>query len=56
MAYSIDLADIYRRVANLIDRILGGPNPGDIPFYQPTKFATPCARRKQGHRAGLSFA
>jgi putative tryptophan/tyrosine transport system substrate-binding protein len=38
MAYSIDLADIYRRVANLIDKILRGANPGDIPFYQPTKF------------------
>jgi putative tryptophan/tyrosine transport system substrate-binding protein len=39
MAYSIDLADISRRLANLIDRILKGANPGDIPFYQPTKFA-----------------
>ena len=38
MAYSIDLADIYRRAANLIDKILRGANPGDIPFYQPTKF------------------
>jgi putative ABC transport system substrate-binding protein len=38
MAYSIDLADIYRRLANLIDKILRGANPGDIPFYQPTKF------------------
>jgi putative ABC transport system substrate-binding protein len=39
MAYGSDLADIYRRVANLIDKILrGGANPGDIPFYQPTKF------------------
>ena len=38
MAYSIDLADTYRRLANLIDKILKGANPGDIPFYQPTKF------------------
>jgi putative ABC transport system substrate-binding protein len=38
MAYSIDQAEIYRRVANLIDKILRGANPGDIPFYQPTKF------------------
>jgi putative ABC transport system substrate-binding protein len=38
MAYSIDLADNYRRLANLTDRILRGANPGDIPFYQPTKF------------------
>ena len=39
MAYSVDLADISRRLANLIDKILKGANPGDIPFYQPTKFA-----------------
>jgi len=38
MAYSTDQADIWRRVANLIDKILRGANPGDIPFYQPTKF------------------
>src|SRR3954451_6223717 len=38
MAYSIDVADIFRRLANLVDKILKGTNPGDIPFYQPTKF------------------
>jgi len=29
---------MYRRLANLIDTILKGANPGEIPFYQPTKF------------------
>jgi ABC-type uncharacterized transport system substrate-binding protein len=38
MAYSVDLADIYRRLASLIDKILKGASPGDIPFHQPTKF------------------
>jgi len=38
MAYSIDLADIYRHLASVIDSILKGANPGDIPFYQPTKY------------------
>jgi putative tryptophan/tyrosine transport system substrate-binding protein len=38
MAYSIDQAEIYRHLANLIDKIFRGANPGDIPFYQPTKF------------------
>jgi putative ABC transport system substrate-binding protein len=38
MTYSIDLGDVYRRVANLIDKILRGASPKDIPFYQPTKF------------------
>jgi putative ABC transport system substrate-binding protein len=39
MAYSIDQPDVYRRLANLIDKILRGADPGDIPFYQHTKFA-----------------
>ena len=38
MSYSADLADIYRRVANQIAEILKGARPGEIPFYQPTKF------------------
>jgi putative ABC transport system substrate-binding protein len=38
MAYTIDLGDVYRRIANIIDNILKGASPGDIPFYQPTKF------------------
>ena len=38
MAYSIDNADNFRRLANLIDKILKGASPGDIPFFQPTKF------------------
>lgn len=38
MAYSTDLLDVQRRCANLIDRILEGDNPGDIPFYQQTRF------------------
>jgi putative tryptophan/tyrosine transport system substrate-binding protein len=38
MAYSIDQADMYRRLANIIDKILRGANPGDIPFYRPNKF------------------
>jgi putative tryptophan/tyrosine transport system substrate-binding protein len=38
MAYSIDLADIFRRTAGQIAEILKGTRPGDIPFYQPTHF------------------
>jgi putative ABC transport system substrate-binding protein len=38
MAYSIDLPDTFRRLANLIDKVLKGSSPADIPFYRPTKF------------------
>jgi putative ABC transport system substrate-binding protein len=38
MAYSFDLVELNKRVANDIDAILRGANPGEIPFYQATKF------------------
>ena len=38
IAYSFDLADLNKRVANDIDAILRGENPGDIPYYQASKF------------------
>jgi len=38
MAYSFDLIEVYKRVANDIDAILRGAKPGDIPIYQVTKF------------------
>lgn len=38
MAYSTDLPDTFRRFANLVDKVLRGANPGDLPFYRPTKF------------------
>lgn len=38
IAYSFDLADLNKRVADNIDAILRGASPGDIPFYQNTKF------------------
>ena len=38
MAYASDRADTLRQAANAVDQILKGANPGDIPFYQATKF------------------
>jgi putative ABC transport system substrate-binding protein len=38
MAYSFDLVELYKRAANNIDAILKGAKPGDIPFYQASKF------------------
>jgi putative ABC transport system substrate-binding protein len=38
MAYSFDLTELFERAADDIHAILGGANPGDIPFYQASKF------------------
>jgi putative ABC transport system substrate-binding protein len=38
MAYSFDLTELIKRVASDIDAILRVANPGDIPYYQVSKF------------------
>src|SRR5882757_2688633 len=38
MAYTVDLAELLRRMADDVHQILKGTKPGDIPIYQPTKF------------------
>jgi putative ABC transport system substrate-binding protein len=38
ISYGPNYADLFRRAADMVDEILHGKKPGDIPVEQPTKF------------------
>ena len=38
MSYGTNFLDLFRHTADLVDKILRGTKPADIPVEQPTKF------------------
>ena len=54
MAYTVDLAELLRRLAGDVHQILNGARPGDIPIYQPTRFEL-LINRKTAKALGLTL-
>ena len=54
MSYGTSLADLYRRKGALIDKILKGASPADLPIERPTKFEL-VLNLKTAHALGLGM-
>jgi putative tryptophan/tyrosine transport system substrate-binding protein len=54
MSYGAEQADIYRRLATYVDRLLKGANPADLPVEQPTKFEL-VVNLKTAKQIGITF-
>jgi putative tryptophan/tyrosine transport system substrate-binding protein len=54
MSYGASLADVFRRAAGYVDKVLKGANPADLPVQQPTKFEM-VVNLKAADALGLQF-
>jgi putative tryptophan/tyrosine transport system substrate-binding protein len=54
MSYGPNWPDMWRRAADLVDKILRGAKPADIPVQQPTKFDL-VLNLKTAKALGLTF-
>ena len=54
LSYGVDQADLWRRAATYVDRILRGEKPGDLPVQLPTKFEM-VVNRKTATALGLAI-
>ena len=38
ITYAIDFADLFRKAAGCVDRVLKGEKPADLPIQRPTRY------------------
>ena len=54
LSYGIDLVEMFQRLAVMTNEVLRGAKPGDIPYYQMTKFDL-VLNRATARSLGLDF-
>ena len=53
LAYGVSIPDLYRRSATVVDKVLKGAKPADLPVEQPTTFSF-IVNQKAAHAMGLT--